>query len=357
METEKRGKSKVKIALIILAVIVVIVLTVLQTLTFVLYNENFHQRFSSADMDMMMKTEDFVNLKREKSTFTSDEGQTLTGYFYSSAAREKYKAVVLFSHGYGGGGHSSYRSEIDYLAQNGFLVYAFDNTGNDESEGESVKGLPQGVIDLRFALDHVRTQAVSRDLPIMLCGHSWGGYSVCSELEKETDITAVVSLANFNKSSDMMIDQGVKMYGDSVGMMSPFLTVCDFVNFGSDAFLSSMKGLQNTNAEVLLFHSEDDGMINIENAFDLYESKLGDKENLTFVRLQGKGHSPQAAYEAIEYNTQKKKERRQILSENNDTWTDELQADYMKNYDIEQANALDMDVMEQIVDFYDNSLK
>ena len=44
----------------------------------------------------------------------------------------------------------------DYLSSNGYLVFAYDATGNDESEGDAVNGLPQGIIDLDYAIRFIK---------------------------------------------------------------------------------------------------------------------------------------------------------------------------------------------------------
>ncbi len=350
-------KSKKKRIIFGIAIVLVVLIVIIQAVTIVLYNKTFHQRFSSNNNKGILSFEDFPQLTREKGTFASNKEQKIVGYFYSAKGDTDYKAVVILNHGFGGGGHKYYIPQINYLAQNGYLVYAFDKTGNDESEGKYVKGLAQGVIDLEYALDYVRKEKVSKNLPIMLYGHSWGAYSACTVLEKETDIKAVVSLSGFNKSQDMLVDQGEKMYGKFVGIMKPFLTLCDFINFGFDASDSSLNGLKKTNAKVLLYHSDDDETINVKNSFDLYKEKLGNKENLSFVRMNGKDHDVTNSNASMKYNEEKNAELTKIVEANNDELTDEIMDTFLQTYDFQLSNELDIDVMKQIVTFYDNSLK
>ncbi|WP_370631506.1 serine aminopeptidase domain-containing protein [Peptoniphilus sp. KCTC 25270] len=56
---------------------------------------------------------------------------------------DNLKGIIIIAHGFGGGGHNSYLDCINYFAQNGYYVFAYDATGNDESEGEGVRGFPQ----------------------------------------------------------------------------------------------------------------------------------------------------------------------------------------------------------------------
>ena len=90
-----------------------------------------------------LKAKNFDNLNAHPISSKSDEGQTLNGFLYSGAKIDKYKALIVFSHGMGAG-HLAYTTEINYFAQKGYLVLAYDNTGTCESEGKKLKGFDDG---------------------------------------------------------------------------------------------------------------------------------------------------------------------------------------------------------------------
>ena len=161
-------------------------------LSIIIYNESFNVRYETQE-SYMHKLEEFEGLSRTKYQFSSNKGQMLTGYMYYVGEKDKefsdnYKGIIVMSHGFGGGGHNSYMDCANEFAQNGYLVFAFDVTGCDESEGKAVGGLPQGVIDLRYAISFVEENKDFPDLPIFLFGHSWGGYSVCSVLKYHPEV-------------------------------------------------------------------------------------------------------------------------------------------------------------------------
>lgn len=79
-------------------------------------------------------TEDFSGLQCDEYTFPSDKGQMLAGYLYSSG--ESQRGIVVIAHGVG--------------------------------------GVPQGVLDLEYAISFVEANDDIPDLPIVLFGHSWG---------------------------------------------------------------------------------------------------------------------------------------------------------------------------------------
>ena len=78
-----------------------------------------------------------------------------------------------------GGGHRSYMTEINTIASAGFAVLAYDNTGTMASEGKSLGSFYQAVRDLQAALAFLRKNSEWSRYPVVLAGHSWGGYAVC----------------------------------------------------------------------------------------------------------------------------------------------------------------------------------
>ena len=104
-----------------------------------IYDENFNVRLESYE-PVMFRVEDFDGLRRDRYEFTSDKGQKLVGYMYS--AGEDQRGIIVIAHGFGAG-HNSYMDCADYFAKHGYYVFGYDATGNDESEGEGVGGVPQ----------------------------------------------------------------------------------------------------------------------------------------------------------------------------------------------------------------------
>ena len=84
--------------------------------------------------------------------------------------------MVIFAHGFGNG-HHRYLEVINYIAKNGFQVFSYDATSFDESEGEGIKGFPQGVVDVISAIYYVKSIGYKEE-DIILVGHSWGAYSI-----------------------------------------------------------------------------------------------------------------------------------------------------------------------------------
>ncbi len=283
----KKGKAK-KIILIVLLCVLILLIAGWWYFSVAIYNENFNKRFESYE-PLTLRVEDFEGLQRTKYEFPSDKGQMLTGYMYSSAGVDP-KAILVIAHGLGAG-HNSYMDCADYFARNGYLVFAYDATGNDESEGEGVGGIPQGPIDLDHAVSFVEESGNFPDLPVVLFGHSWGGYGVCSVLTYHPEVKAVIECAGCDKSSDLFEAGGKEQAGNVIYTMMPFIKLHERIRYGKYATNTAMDGFAASDAAVMIVHSEDDGVVPIEYGYDVFYEKYGSDPRFVFVRLKDKGHN------------------------------------------------------------------
>ena len=283
----KKTKSKKKIILIILAVILVLLIAGWWAFSVYIYNDNFNKRFESYE-PLMLYAEDFDGLTRTKYEFPSNKGQMLTGYLYS--AGEDQRGIIVIAHGFGAG-HNSYMDCADYFAQNGYYVFAYDATGNDESEGDGVGGIPQGVIDLDYAISFVEDSGNFPDLPIALFGHSWGGYSVCAVLSEHPEVKAVIECSGCNRSSDLFEAGGIEQAGNLIYTMLPFIRIHERIKYGKYATNTAMDGFEASEAAVMIVHSADDEVVPIRYGYDVYYKKYKDDPRFTFVRYEDKGHN------------------------------------------------------------------
>ena len=283
-----KTKSKKKILIIVFSVIIALILAGDWALSVKIYNENFDQRFES-DEPFMQYVDDFDGLQRTKYEFVSNKGQKLTGYMYTT--EEKPHGIIVMAHGFGGGGHNSYMDCANYFAHHGYCVFAYDATGNDESEGDGVGGLPQGVIDLDYAITFVEESGNFPDLPIALFGHSWGGYSVCSVLTYHPEVKAVIACSGFNSSSSLFEAEGKKQAGDGIYLMLPFVKLYERMKYGGYASNTAMDGFSESDAAVMILHSSDDEVVPIEYGYDIYYEKYKDDSRFSFIRFEDKGHN------------------------------------------------------------------
>lgn len=352
-------KKGLRILLIVVAVLIALLIAAAlffpRMIAMQVYNENFNKRFTSYE-PMTWDAEDFDALQRERYTFPSDKGQLLTGYRYFHEGVEA-RGVVVIAHGFGGGGHRHYMHIADYFAANGYAVFAYDATGNDESEGAAVGGLPQGAIDLDHALRFVKGEPDFVGLPIMLWGHSWGGYSVGSVLALHPDVKAAVIVAGFNSSLDMLACEGRKIAGAAIDLLLPALEAHEKEAYGDYAALSILGGVAATDARVMFIHGAQDQMIPIAESFDRYHAAYAGDPRFTFVRYEDREHNyifcdpaRQAYVEAFNAESDA------YFAGHGEPTEAERAAYYEEHLDLHQLYPLDADLMAQMLALYDSSI-
>ena len=137
---KKKHKIIRRIVLITVSILLFFFIVIMPAATLFTYNQVFGMRYSTPS-DYSYSIYNFPGLKADRYQFASNEGQILSAYCYYREEQE-VKAVIIMSHGIGAG-HNSYMDVADYFTRFGFYVFAYDVTGNDESEGSSIKGLPR----------------------------------------------------------------------------------------------------------------------------------------------------------------------------------------------------------------------
>ena len=249
-----------------------------------------------------LKAKNFDNLNAHPINFKSDSNQTLNGFLYSSAKVDKYKALIVFSHGMGAG-HLAYTTEINYFAQKGYLVLAYDNTGTCESEGKKLKGFAQGVIDLKFALDYVASREDLKELPVLLLGHSWGGYSVCnvSALLPAVDIKGIVAFSPFNSLNRLLSDMVKMKTKANIRFMTPFLDFVNLLKFGKAGILRSCDTISSNQIPTLVMHGGNDMTVNVQNSPVGLKHRIAENLNARTVLYDSKYHNVYLAKDAEQY--------------------------------------------------------
>jgi len=283
------GKMK-EIVLIVFAVLLMGFLTALYLGARSVYNKRFHLRCTTSAQNAF-ELSDFESLANTRYTFKTKQGHQLVGYLYEQRElHQPVKGVIVFAHGFGGGGQNGYMDSFDYLTRQGYYVFAYDATANDESEGEAVGGLPQGYIDLDYAINFVYEIEKLRGLPVGLMGYSWGALSVTNVLNFHPEVKAVVSLAGCNRSMDLIEYHGVKMVGKAAKLLIPFAWFHEYLMYGKYACASAMKGFANSNCKVMIVHGALDRTVPSEYGYDAYNEKYGSDERFVFKKYKYRDH-------------------------------------------------------------------
>ena len=202
-----------------------------------------------------------------------------------------------------GAGHLAYTTEINYFAQKGYLVLAYDNTGTCESEGKKLKGFAQGVIDLKYALDYVASREDLKELPVLLLGHSWGGYSVCnvSALSPAVDIKGIVAFSPFNSLNKLLSDMVKMKTKANIRFMTPFLDFVNLLKFGKAGILRSCDTISSNQIPTLVMHGGNDMTVNVQNSPVGLKHRIAENQNARAVLYESKYHNVYLAKDAEQY--------------------------------------------------------
>ena len=248
-----------------------------------------HHRYYSKVIDF--SDNDFPGLKKKRYEFKNNRGQKLVGYiYYISEVSQDH--LMVFSHGFGRGGHHQYLHLINYFASQGYFVFAYDATGNDESEGDDIRGFTQGYLDADKAISFVESLKEYRHLPLILCGHSWGAYSASNALHLHARVKGLIAFSGFNQATSIF-----KANGDIYSPTKNNEMFVNYVNdyerylFGKDADSSAIESFKNSKAKIAIVHSNDDRTVPTKAGIDQYEVLFKDDPRFLFIRYEDRGHA------------------------------------------------------------------
>lgn len=334
--------------LYLLIVIPVLAALFLFLLAFAVEKAAFGKRCEGNPYLQYFTAADFPNLTAEPVEFTGNRGQKLRGNFYAESGRQDFKALLVFAHGMGGG-HLSYMTELDFFAKRGYLVLAYDNTGTMASEGKSLVGMPQAVSDLRCALHFAKQDVRTKDLPVVLAGHSWGGYTVCRVLYFHPQIAGVVAFSAPDDVPRLLCAQAKALTGKDLAFLEPFLRMYERLRFGKAASMRTAEIIAQADIPVLLLHGERDTVVALEDAAATQDILKG-YANIQVQMYPQKQHNVYATAEAEQYIADAFAELG-VLSK------DTAQADKAKAYaetlDFRKMCEEDGEVMEAVAKFLD----
>jgi len=282
---------------------------------------------------------------------------TLTGYIYGA---ENTKGLVVIAHGLGCS-EERYLPETMFFVDNGWRVFTFDCTGSYESEGSGTVGLPQSVLDLDAALTFAEGDSTLKGLPVMLFGHSWGGYAVTAILNYSHDISASVSVSGFSDPNRMLAEQSDHMMGFLSFFEYPFEMAYQTMLFGKAASLSAVDGINKSDTPVLIIHGTEDQMVSYTGASIISRRAEITNPNVIYVtcsREGNNGHNSLLLSEAaVAYIDKENDIYKELFDSYDGNIPDSVKAEYYAGLDTFLTSDPDRDLLNKINGFYEKSLE
>lgn len=288
--------------IIIITTIIIFVILIFIFSEFVLAQFGFNKRCEGNPYLKYFEAKDFDNLEAEPIEFKNEKEITLRGYLYSKTGADNYNGLIIFSHGMGAG-HTSYTTEINYFAKNGFLVLGFDNTGTCRSDGNKIDGFARAVLDLASAIKYVKASKKLRSYPLLLVGHSWGAYSVCNVTAVIPDIKidGILAWAPFNSINKIIDTMSRTKLPTGTKILDPMFTLINKAKYGKFGNLKCSDSVSKNNIPTMIIQGDNDPVVTMSNSPASMKEKLKANRNTEIVICNGKQHNPYMTFDAETY--------------------------------------------------------
>lgn len=252
--------------------------------TLFIYQKLFRKRIADGGQQ---DTE--VVLKSEKVSFTSGANQ-LQGYFYYKDVKlDANRPIVLVVPGYGTT-HKGYLLEIERFVNENYTVFSYDMTGSGESQGKSMKGFGQFILDAEAALRYLQSENAVGD--IMIYAHSTGAFAAATLLGYvEKQVSRAVLVSGFDDSPSF-VRMTMKRYLKFFAYPMQFWLYCfEYIQFGKKALSKGTNGVNHFGRTIVIVQGEKDQMVCMKNS--LYaRKKYITNPKAVFILVENANHNP-----------------------------------------------------------------
>lgn len=278
---------------------------------------------------------DFVGLKQESYSFTNSKGIKIN-YFYYYYDNYKDDKIILFCHGLGPG-HTAYLAEIEELAKRGYKVLTLDFTGCDSSEGKNLGSLNAPTRDVNELLDLLKL-----DKPIILMGHSMGGFTALNTIHLRKEITKAIILSGF-LSVASEIEASLKNKFISSRILK-YERKC----FPDYYDLNNIEYLKKTTDDIFFIQSDNDAMVPYATALKVVEQI--DNPHIKTLMIPNRKHNPNYTDTATEYMNEVFGNYYYLIQQKK-IKTDEDRINYFKDVSLPKLVEQDKKLFDQIEEF------
>lgn len=247
-------------------------------------NKVYGRRFDGAPTLPYARARDF-GIEEERFSFPTDKGWVLSGSRYYKKGI-KPKALVIFFHGLGDG-RASYVRSICLLAKAGYLVYAYDNTGCMESEGNKIYSLEHSAIDQEYFFKWLENDEKAKGLKRYSVGHSWGGYGAAISSKKEYKVEKVVDIAGFNDPLDVVISK----LPNKLHIFKPIMSLVLKTMTPKYGCLKSSSVMNDSSAKFLYIQGTEDKDVTIKQGYESLKDNLNKDVKIEYIIKENRGHS------------------------------------------------------------------
>ncbi|MBC8452391.1 MAG: alpha/beta fold hydrolase [Spirochaetes bacterium] len=354
---KKKKKRTMKIVLFSIVGLFLVFSIISMIVVMVIYREQFprYDRPDAAVTAGLRYEDQKERYPRSLVSFESGNNR-LQGYVYGM---NQEQGLVVVVHGLGGGA-DSYLPQITYFVDQGWRVFAYDATGSFDSEGRTTKGFPQALLDLAAALAYITTSEEFADLPILLFGHSWGGYAAANLLHYNYEIAGVASVSGANSPMEIILEQGLSMMGGFIYTQYIYLWIYQRILFGKTASLNAVDAINRADVPVLVIHGTEDDFVAYGGSSIISNLEEITNPEVRTITLSDTGHSGHTnlfrSEAGMDYIDEINIEYRKLYDRYEQNIPYEVKQDFYSKIDRALAQDINRDLMDEIHAFFMESI-
>ena len=328
-----------------LILLLVIFLYILHVIILVIYTDKsrFNKRINVKKYINDIDYKKYSNLIKKDYNFKTSNNNQLNGniYYY----KEQYENIIIFACGYNMS-KEQYLPEINFLSSLGYTVFCYDNLGTGSSEGKTLKGIPQSIIDLEYCINNIKN--LYPNSKITLVGHSMGAYA-CVNVLNTKNVDKVIAISPFNNILDVVCENIRKKFGRNIFLYKTIYNILLRIRFKKYASYNTFDTIKYINTNVLIIHGEEDKTVNVNKCIDSMISN--NNSFIKFLILPNKGHEPLLSINAINYNLYLKHQISDLKLNYGKNIPETEIKKINENVNIELKTQLDEDVLKEIKSF------
>ena len=298
----------------------------------ILLLKNGRTRYDGSPSLPYFNSED-LGLNEQRFYFYSGKNKLYGSKYFKNQV--KIKGIIIFFHGLGAG-RTAYLNLINCLANEGYLIYAYDNSGCMQSEGKGYRGLQQSLNDLDAFFNFLKSENVANNYPYFVIGHSWGGYVALMSLKNKYNVKKCVSIAGFLDPNEEIIDT-IKL--TKIPFIKFILKLANGLLFKRIKNINAVDVIAKSNAKILYIQGSSDNIVLFDKNGKVLERKFINNKNIKFMFLNNRYHSPYLSESAEKYINLYFKNMQQKTDNN-------------EKMDINKACEINESVIKAIFDFF-----
>lgn len=345
------------IFLIILIVILSIIFVYLSLSLIVIYimiKKMFGVRNGDPDNPCYVRFEDYKDELQRVPFKTGYYGETIRGYVYSLIGLDKFKGFVVLSHGIASS-HVQYLVDIYFLCKDGYKVLAYDQYGCGESDGKCIFSLANGIYVCENVLNDVIKNKLNEDLPIILYGHSWGGYSISGALKKYRNVKACVIRSTFYDPIKEIIGLMKSYIKPLYYLLFPIFRLCFFLLYGKKQMVKTPKIIRKSNVKCFVTQAKNDPVIPQKASLAYYIKKHPIDNTSIYISESSSVHNSLITDEGMTAYENSCKKYEEIKSEPNEEIRNSNIDNFVKSLDRRSLYPYS-DTKDKILDFLNKVL-